>query len=180
MDSHVHHEEPLSPHSMTTSRISTQPGNSPFSQIHEEPLRPLLSKRVQQTEPAHIEVVLSKYSGMTPRPANLAQGVAYWNPPEEALRLMRESKGLENQSLQGSDTHRYGPALGLPALREALSRKLERENGLDMTGQEVGIWEPPTCGPHVQGVMEIDPDVLLGTLKGVALTHIHALSPNFM
>lgn len=91
--------------------------------------RPQLSCRVKETEPAHIEAVLSKYARLSPQPANLAQGVAYWDPPPAALREIarQESTGL----------HKYGPALGLPSLRKALVGKLERENGLRMTGQEV-------------------------------------------
>lgn len=34
-----------------------------------------LSKRVRETEPAHIEAVLSRYAGESPPPANLAQVV---------------------------------------------------------------------------------------------------------
>lgn len=85
---------------------------------------------MHMTEEAHIEVVMSRYTSMTPKPANLAQGVAHWDPPDVALSQARET-------LHSSENHKYGPALGLPALRGALYKKLERENGLDMTGQEV-------------------------------------------
>lgn len=94
--------------------------------------RPQLSKRTLHTEPAHIEVVLSRYAGMSPPPLNLAQGVAHWDPPPAALQQMET--GLVERA-----NHRYGPALGLPALREALEKKLEEENGLDLTGQEVTL-----------------------------------------
>lgn len=110
------------------------------------PPRPKLSKRALDTEPAHIEAVLSKYAGMSPPPANLAQGVAHWDPPPAALQQM--VAGLEE-----STNHKYGPALGLPVLRQALAEKLEAENGLDMTGQEVlyhttprpGVGTPSRC-----------------------------------
>lgn len=73
---------------------------------------------------------------MTPRPANLAQGVAHWDPPPAALRQIE--KGSERGGgLTASINHKYGPALGLTSLREALVRKLETENVIDMTGQEV-------------------------------------------
>ncbi|CAM9658966.1 unnamed protein product, partial [Choristocarpus tenellus] len=68
-------------------------------------------------------------------PANLAQGVAHWDPPSSALDLIC---GGQSQ-LTDKEIHRYGPALGLPALHDALVRKLEEENGLDMGGQEVMI-----------------------------------------
>lgn len=114
---------------------------TPSTQKHELSARPRLSKRVLDTEPAHIEAVLSRYADMIPRPANLAQGVAHWDPPPSALRQME--KGSERGGgLAASSNHKYGPALGLTSLREALVRKLERENGLDMTGQEVLIFLP--------------------------------------
>lgn len=98
--------------------------------------RPRLSKRVRETEPAHIEAVLSRYAGINPPPANLAQGVAHWDPPPAAMdQIMRRGKGAG--ALTESACHRYGPALGLPALREALLDKLQRENELDMADQEV-------------------------------------------
>ncbi len=92
--------------------------------------RPRLSNRALGTEPAHIEAVLSRYADMSPPPANLAQGVAHWDPPPAALRQMGEG-------LREPTNHKYGPALGENSLREALVRKLEKENGLDMNGQEV-------------------------------------------
>ena len=96
--------------------------------------RPRLSKRALDTEPAHIEAVLSRYADMSPPPANLAQGVAHWDPPPAALRQMETG-------LRESANHRYGPALGDGGLRDALVRKLEAENGLDMAGQEVRLFK---------------------------------------
>ncbi|CAM9145435.1 unnamed protein product [Discosporangium mesarthrocarpum] len=100
-----------------------------------------LSRRVQETEPAHIEEVLSKYSGLADEPSNLAQGVAHWSPPPAALEVccgQFTDKECEAQ-LASPGTHRYGPALGLPELRDALVRKLEKENGLNMHGQQVMV-----------------------------------------
>lgn len=74
----------------------------------------------------------------------VCQGVAHWNPPEVALALL-SSDSQDGSSLDSTSTHRYGPALGLPALREALVSKLERENGLDMTGQEVRVPNSILC-----------------------------------
>lgn len=78
---------------------------------------------------------------MSPPPANLAQGVAHWDPPPAALQQMEAG-------LQKSTNHKYGPALGLPALRKALAEKLEAENGLDMTGQEVPYPTKVFSGRH--------------------------------
>lgn len=54
------------------------------------------------------------------------------------MRLLSSNRN-ERGALCSSSIHRYGAALGLPALREALIRKLEQENGLDMAGQEVHV-----------------------------------------
>ena len=118
--------------SQAVSTISSAPVSAAWENLYPmngRALRPRLSGRVKETEPAHIEAVLSKYAKLSPQPANLALGVAYWDPPPAALREIarQDSAGL----------HEYGPALGLPSLRKALVGKLERENGLDMTGQEV-------------------------------------------
>ncbi|CAM9232827.1 unnamed protein product [Scytosiphon promiscuus] len=114
----------------TVAAASSDPTAS--STHHDGAARPRLSHRALHTEPAHIEAVLSRYAGMSPPPLNLAQGVAHWDPPPAALQQMEA--GLLERS-----NHKYGPALGLPALREALEKKLEEENGLDLTGQEVMI-----------------------------------------
>ena len=94
--------------------------------------RPELSRRALNTEPAHIEAVLSRYAHLSPKPANLAQGVAHWEPPPAALREMETG-------MEASTNHKYGPALGESSLRDALVKKLETENGLDMSGQEVRL-----------------------------------------
>lgn len=131
--------------SLASARVADPPthprtGSKPYppasTRQHEDGPRPPLSKRVRDTEPAHIEAVLSRYADMDPSPANLAQGVAHWNPPPAAMRQI-ERGGQGGGRLTDSANHRYGPALGLPALREALREKLVHENGLDMAGQEV-------------------------------------------
>lgn len=128
---HQHSREPILAAKMTSTGANrAKAAPSTTTKRHDEPPRPQLSKRALTTEPAHIEAVLSRYAGMSPPPANLAQGVAHWDPPPAALQQMIAG-------LQESTNHKYGPALGLPALRQALAKKLEIENGLDMTGQEV-------------------------------------------
>ncbi|CAM9232903.1 unnamed protein product [Scytosiphon promiscuus] len=94
--------------------------------------KPQLSKRALDTEPAHIEAVLMRYAEMSPPPVNLAMGVVNWDPPPAALQQME-------MGMVESANHRYGASLGLQALREEVEKKLEEENGLDLTGQEVMI-----------------------------------------
>jgi hypothetical protein len=54
---------------------------------------------------------------------SLAQGVVHWTPPERATQAAAEACGTQ---LANS----YGPAQGMPALREAIKLKLAKENGL--------------------------------------------------
>jgi aromatic aminotransferase len=62
---------------------------------------------------------------------SLAQGVVYWKPPPQVSTALI-------QALQDDDTaaatapllHTYGPDEGLPELREAIQKKIQRENAL--------------------------------------------------
>ncbi|KAF8400731.1 hypothetical protein HHK36_014031 [Tetracentron sinense] len=54
---------------------------------------------------------------------SLAQGVVYWQPPEQALDKVKEI-------VWEPSTSRYGADEGLPELREALIKKLREENKL--------------------------------------------------
>ncbi|OAY76383.1 Aspartate aminotransferase [Ananas comosus] len=54
---------------------------------------------------------------------SLAQGVVYWQPPDQALNKVKEI-------VWDPSTSRYGGDEGLPELREALIEKLRRENKL--------------------------------------------------
>lgn len=54
---------------------------------------------------------------------SLAQGVVYWQPPEKALEKVKEAVCDPITSCYGADE-------GLPQLREALIKKLRRENNL--------------------------------------------------
>ncbi len=56
---------------------------------------------------------------------SLAQGIVHWEPPPRALAAAGQLLAAEAGSISG-----YGPADGLPALREALKQKLEEVNGL--------------------------------------------------
>ncbi|KAJ8773469.1 hypothetical protein K2173_004299 [Erythroxylum novogranatense] len=54
---------------------------------------------------------------------SLAQGVVYWQPPKEALAKIKELVWEPSIS-------RYGADEGIPELREALMKKLRKENNL--------------------------------------------------
>ncbi|WP_367026366.1 pyridoxal phosphate-dependent aminotransferase [Methylococcus sp. ANG] len=61
---------------------------------------------------------------------SLGQGVAWYGPPRRALERMREFG-------EGPGQHRYGPVEGLPELRALMREKLERENGISLSGRTV-------------------------------------------
>lgn len=54
---------------------------------------------------------------------SLAQGVVYWQPPQQALEKVQAA-------IWESSTSNYGPDDGLPELQKALVEKLRRENKL--------------------------------------------------
>ncbi|CAM9962923.1 unnamed protein product, partial [Phaeothamnion confervicola] len=108
----------------------------------ESSLRPSLSRRVLNTDPAHIEIILSRFANLPDRPANLAQGVAFWGPPKTALATLAKSDGDDAGKmppLEQTRMHRYGDILGDPELRAAIARKLISRNGLDLAEQEIMV-----------------------------------------
>lgn len=52
---------------------------------------------------------------------SLAQGVVFWSPPERAIQAATAACSTPL-------AHSYGPAQGMPALRQALIKKLAEEN----------------------------------------------------
>lgn len=56
---------------------------------------------------------------------SLAQGVVYWNPPEQCQVALRAALASSDNLL-----HMYGPDEGLPQLRSRLTSKIQTENGL--------------------------------------------------
>jgi aspartate/methionine/tyrosine aminotransferase len=109
---------------------------------------PELSHRVRNTVPAYIDEVVAKYASdpecQTKGFKNLAMGVARWGPPESAVRY------LQGDGTQGAMCYRYNDVLGVTALREALVRKLQLSNGLNMNGQEVMV-----CGGANQAFFNV-------------------------
>lgn len=67
-----------------------------------------------------------------PGTISLGQGVVHYGPPPEAVEAVRAA-------LARSSTHEYHDGAGLPALREAIARKLSLENGIDLAGSLVMV-----------------------------------------
>ena len=59
-----------------------------------------------------------------PGSISLGQGVVYYGPPEEAFEALG--------SFSRNPQNKYGPVDGVPELREAITRKLAAENGLEV------------------------------------------------
>jgi aromatic aminotransferase len=80
------------------------------------------SARVQATDEPVIVKTKQLMEGVE-GVVSLAQGVVHWSPPQRALDAAVAMAATPA-------AHRYGPAEGMPALRQALKDKVARENGL--------------------------------------------------
>ncbi|KAF8066353.1 ISS1 [Scenedesmus sp. PABB004] len=88
---------------------------------------PQVSRRVLATDAPVIVKTKAMMARAPPgRPVlSLAQGIVHWQPPPAAA-----ARAAELLAAGGPAVHGYGPADGLPALREALAAKLTSVNGL--------------------------------------------------
>ncbi|QDZ23897.1 pyridoxal phosphate-dependent transferase [Chloropicon primus] len=85
-----------------------------------------VSRRILSTD-SPVVVQMKKLiaeGGRNDEVLSLAQGVVHWSPPSRAKQMALES-------LRGEEVHAYGACEGLPALREALKKKLLVENKLE-------------------------------------------------
>lgn len=88
---------------------------------------PKVSQRVLATDPPVI-VKTNQLMAQAPpskQVMSLAQGIVHWQPPPAAM-----AAAADLLAAGGPAVNRYGPAEGLPALREALRHKLATKNGL--------------------------------------------------
>ncbi len=81
---------------------------------------------------APIIPIVGEWIRQTPGTISLGQGMVSYGPPPEAIAAIPPF-------LADPSAHRYGPVEGLPALVEALSGKLTRENGLDLSASRVFV-----------------------------------------
>ncbi|KAI4381943.1 hypothetical protein MLD38_007959 [Melastoma candidum] len=81
-----------------------------------------LAKRALETE-MPVMVQIQEVIRGAKHAVSLAQGVVYWQPPEQALDKVKEL-------VWDPSVSRYGADEGMPELREALLKKLRRENNL--------------------------------------------------
>ncbi|KAF5834510.1 PLP-dependent transferase [Dunaliella salina] len=84
---------------------------------------PKVSLRVQKTD-APVIVNMKKLMASREDVLSLAQGIVHWSPPPQALQAASVALA------QDPSVHGYGPAEGLPMLREALREKIAKRNGL--------------------------------------------------
>ena len=81
---------------------------------------------------APIIPILGEWIRQTPGTIPLGQGMVAYGPPPEAVAALPAFLG-------DPSAHWYGPVEGLPALVEAISRKLTAENGLDLASSRVFV-----------------------------------------
>jgi hypothetical protein len=96
---------------------------SQFNTCRSRALDTQVSQRVLATDPPVIvktKKIMAGHQGVM----SLAQGIVHWQPPQQAL-----TKAMtllqQDPSING-----YGPADGLPDLRDALKQKIQATNGL--------------------------------------------------
>jgi DNA-binding transcriptional MocR family regulator len=113
--------------------LSLLPPARPCTSDHPMPSHTQLSKRVLATDPPVIVKTKQLMARAPPskQVMSLAQGIVHWQPPPAALEVAAQ---LVAAGVAG--VHGYGPAEGLPALRQALKQKLEQQNGL----AGVSVW----------------------------------------
>ncbi|GAB2269445.1 Katanin p60 ATPase-containing subunit A1 [Dionaea muscipula] len=83
---------------------------------------PRLAVRALETDPPVMVEIQRLFRGIKGA-MSLAQGVVYWQPPEQALDKVQKC-------IRDPKISRYGADEGIPELREALMEKLRRENKL--------------------------------------------------
>ncbi len=81
---------------------------------------------------APIIPILGEWIRQSPGTISLGQGMVAYGPPQEALEAVP-------RYLAEPGAHRYGPVEGLPALVDALTRKLTTENHLDLSRSRVVV-----------------------------------------
>ena len=82
------------------------------------------SRRINDTD-APVIAFTRRAMKLHPDPLSLAQGVVHWPPPPEALEAVMRTLSSADPTLS-----QYGANEGLPALREALRKKVSQQNGL--------------------------------------------------
>ena len=89
------------------------------------PRAPAFPSRMDGVQ-APIVSVIGEMIRQSPDTISLGQGIVRYGPPPAAMQAVKAA-------LATPSTHQYQDGHGLPALREALGRKLREENGIDVT-----------------------------------------------
>ncbi|MGH8550447.1 MAG: pyridoxal phosphate-dependent aminotransferase [Methylococcales bacterium] len=89
------------------------------------------SRRIDSVQCPIIPVIAEKIR-KTPGTISLGQGVVYYGPPEQALNRISDFLG-------NPDHHKYGTVQGLPELRDAIAKKLSRENRIGLERSEIVV-----------------------------------------
>lgn len=85
--------------------------------------RPPLSQRIQAVQ-APIIPIVGEWTRNNPGTLSLGQGMVAYGPPPAVIQKIQHS-------LQQTENHRYGPAQGLPQLRQRIEAKLLSDNRID-------------------------------------------------
>jgi aspartate/methionine/tyrosine aminotransferase len=109
---------------------------APFRATHASKQQPLTlaQKQPNKKQPSRrsiatddpVIVKTKRLMASAPGALSLAQGIVHWPPPPAAVAAAAAELTSPNSAVHG-----YGPAEGLPELREKLRAKLRADNGLD-------------------------------------------------
>src|SRR5262249_23283346 len=101
------------------------------------------SQRMLDVSPS-VVTALKGWIASTPGTIPLAQGAVCYGPPPQAIAAMEKFHA-------NPENHKYQFVLGLPALVEALTKKVKSENGLPMAGQKLMV----TAGGNLAFVIAV-------------------------
>ncbi|MBD2655124.1 pyridoxal phosphate-dependent aminotransferase [Synechocystis sp. FACHB-383] len=103
--------------------------------------------------------VVGQWIADSPGTISLGQGVAFYPPPEEVAVAVRESLGQ-------APLHQYQPVAGIPSLISALTEKLQRDNGVNVSSDQAVV---VTAGANmgflnaVLAITEVGDEIILNT-----------------
>ena len=89
------------------------------------------AERIQAVQTPIIPVV-TEWIRQVPGTISLGQGVVHYGPPDQALQRMQ-------QAVQDSEIHKYKAVVGVEPLRSLIMQKLQMENGIILSPQNLVI-----------------------------------------
>ena len=100
-----------------------------------------LNERIQKVQSPLIPII-GDMVRKRPGTISLGQGVVYYGPPPEAIEQIEEF-------LKKGENHKYHAVQGIKPLRDVIRKKLESENGIQISREEEGYRLCVTAGGNM-------------------------------